>query len=80
MLDRMLNALFGCSHRNTTFPLTPHRRTRPNEANANPYVACLDCGAEFEYDWNQMRIRKSVSMVTPTKVQVSPVANLVDAR
>jgi hypothetical protein len=54
----MLNALrdlFGCAHRRTTFPLTtPYRKlgssiARP--ADTATYVACLDCGKEFRYDW-----------------------------
>jgi hypothetical protein len=26
------------------------------------YVVCLDCGQEFRYDWNEMRIGEPVSM------------------
>ncbi len=28
MLDSLLNILFGCAHRKTTFPLTPSRGSR----------------------------------------------------
>lgn len=41
--------IFGCNHSRTTFPLKPAGRPA--------YVACLDCGAEIEYDWNAMRMR-----------------------
>ena len=51
MLNSVLDSLFGCSHRRTTFPLTPKRPSvRPGA-----YVTCLDCGKEFAYNWNEMR-------------------------
>jgi len=37
---------FSCPHRRTTFPLKPPRGT--------DYVVCLDCGREFDYDWQNM--------------------------
>ena len=53
MFHSILEILFGCSHRTTTFPLTPRRDSgRVNGA----YVVCLDCGREFGYDWNAMRM------------------------
>lgn len=36
---------FFCRNKRTTFPQTRKRRT---------YVACLDCGKEFNYDWRTM--------------------------
>jgi hypothetical protein len=42
-------ALCGCSHRNTTFPLTS------DHGLSRTYVVCLDCGTEFDYDWKAMR-------------------------
>lgn len=42
----------GCLHRHTTFPQSPRRGTPA----ADPHVTCLDCGAEFGYDWSAMRI------------------------
>jgi RNase P subunit RPR2 len=58
----MLNALrhlFGCTHRNTTFPLTPHHKlgsSMADNAFDGTYVVCLDCGKEFRYDWQEMRL------------------------
>ena len=49
MLNSILEALFGCAHRTTTFPLTPKRKR-------DTYIVCLDCGKEFPYDWQQMRV------------------------
>jgi hypothetical protein len=57
MLNLFLERLFGCSHRRTTFPLTPRRpSTRPGA-----YVTCLDCGKEFAYNWNEMRVEEQVA-------------------
>ena len=60
MLHSMMNALFGCGHQRTTFPITPRRRYAGSPAVSGPrsgtYVACLDCGKEFAYDWKSMRI------------------------
>jgi hypothetical protein len=58
MFSSLLNAMFGCSHRRTTFPITPARRTPlPGEsARRGTYVVCLDCGREFDYDWKDMKI------------------------
>jgi hypothetical protein len=48
-----MNALFGCSHRRTTFPQTSRR--------GRTYVACLECGQEFAYDWSTMRLGEPVA-------------------
>jgi hypothetical protein len=66
MLQSLLNALFGCSHARTTFPLTPGRKNSLGGATRNgTYVACLDCGKEFAYDWNDMRIGQQVAKPVP---------------
>jgi len=72
----ILNALMGCSHRKTTFPLTP----RPKLGAGSTYVVCLDCGAEFEYDWQNMRIRKPLQKLLPKKVEEAQVPRLLNAR
>ena len=54
MLSAVIDSLFGCSHRRTSFPLTPKRPSvRPGA-----YVTCLDCGKEFAYNWNEMRMEE----------------------
>jgi hypothetical protein len=64
MLSSFLNSLFGCAHQRTTFPITPGRRNglAPNalETRGRMYVACLDCGQEFDYDWKSMRVGEPV--------------------
>jgi hypothetical protein len=64
MLQFVLNTLFGCSHRRTTFPLTPTRRAgvqAPGSARLGMYVTCLDCGKELAYSWDEMRMGKPVT-------------------
>jgi hypothetical protein len=56
MMQRLIDALFGCSHQRTTFPLTPARRGPKTAARSGTYVTCLDCGKEFAYDWKAMRV------------------------
>ena len=67
MLKSIADVLFGCSHRKTTFPQT--RRSRgiptPNAVRTGTYVACLDCGKEFAYNWGEMRIGKAVAKALP---------------
>lgn len=53
MLQSLLNSLFGCSHQRTTFPITPGRNAA---ARKGTYVVCLDCGKEFAYNWEEMRV------------------------
>lgn len=57
----ILDALFGCLHKSTTFPMTSKRgQWRSNAVGqTGTYVVCLDCGKEFAYDWEEMRIRKA---------------------
>jgi hypothetical protein len=66
MLHSIFNSLFGCSHQRTTFPITPGRRNAafsvPAATPANTYVVCLDCGKEFAYDWQSMRIGEPVTV------------------
>jgi len=55
---RFLDALFGCSHKNFSFPITKRRSQRRSAAASvtGTYIVCLDCGKEFAYDWQQMKI------------------------
>lgn len=65
MMNTLLNALFGCSHRRTTFPLTPARKVGKSNTRNSTYVVCLDCGKEFDYNWQEMRIGQPVSIRVP---------------
>jgi hypothetical protein len=49
----VIDKLFSCSHRNTTFPMTPRKGLGTIR---QTYVSCLDCGQELAYDWSRMRL------------------------
>jgi len=55
----ILDALFGCWHKRMSFPITTKRGQRRSAAasQTGTYVVCLDCGKEFAYDWQEMRMR-----------------------
>jgi hypothetical protein len=59
----VLDLFFGCSHRRCSFPMTVRGKLRRIAAASvtGTYVACLDCGREFPYDWDKM---KRVTKVT----------------
>jgi hypothetical protein len=58
MIERLVNYFFGCRHARYSFPVTVRRaKRRPQAASlTGTYVACLDCGKEFPYDWHQMKV------------------------
>jgi hypothetical protein len=64
VIDTIWNLLFRCQHRRTTFPLTPARPkgADPSEKHADTYVVCLDCGKQFVYDWEKMRLAGAVDI------------------
>ena len=58
MIANLLDILFGCWHKNYSFPITVksgQRRTGAASATGT-YVVCLDCGKEFPYDWRSMKV------------------------
>jgi len=63
MITSLLNSLFGCSHRRTTFPITPARRAGFVNSDKGTYVVCLDCGKEFDYNWKEMKVGQAVNPV-----------------
>jgi len=54
MIDSVLNLLFRCSHRRLTRPVTPV--SKAGVPQGQTYVVCLDCGKQFAYDFQEMRI------------------------
>ena len=58
MIEKLVDALFGCRHARYSFPVTVRRAVRRPQAAAltGTYVVCLDCGKEFAYDWQQMKV------------------------
>jgi len=57
----LFDLVFGCSHKHCSFPITVRGRLRRSEAAAvtGTYVVCLDCGKEFPYDWQEMKLIRS---------------------
>lgn len=56
-MANLIDVLFGCSHKRTTFPMTVKSGPRgPLAPKARTYVVCLDCGREFQYDWHHMKL------------------------
>lgn len=63
MMAKLFEALFGCRHSHYSFPITVRSRSRRISAASltGTYVACLDCGREFPYDWQDMKVITSVA-------------------
>jgi len=57
-MEKVFNALFGCWHTRYSFPITMKAGVWRNKAAAltGTYVVCLDCGKEFAYDWQEMKV------------------------
>jgi len=55
---RLFDIMFGCSHKRCSFPITVRGKLRrsPAASVTGTYIVCLDCGQEFPYDWNQMKL------------------------
>lgn len=58
MFTKLMDTVFGCRHARYSFPITVRAgSTRyPTAQRSGTYVACLDCGKEFRYDWQEMKI------------------------
>jgi hypothetical protein len=63
MLNLLMDTFFGCSHRNTGFPITP--RSKLPRRRFDTYVVCLDCGKEMPYSWEEMRVVSESSKSAP---------------
>jgi hypothetical protein len=74
MIGKLVDVLFGCKHARYSFPVTVRRaKARPQAAAlTGTYVVCLDCGKEFAYDWQQMKVITSPSS---HREQVAELAN-----
>jgi hypothetical protein len=58
MFSKLMDVMFGCRHSRYSFPITIRAGSRrnPTAKRSGTYVACLDCGKEFRYDWLEMKI------------------------
>jgi hypothetical protein len=69
-----LDVLFGCSHKKLSFPITVRASRSRSHASAvtGTYVVCLDCGQEFPYDWNEMKIVSSNQSSAAARIAPQP--------
>ena len=75
MIANLLDALFGCWHKNYSFPRTIRQGARsPAASVTGTYVVCLECGKELPYDWKSMKV---VSMPQEASGMVEPVESYV---
>jgi hypothetical protein len=58
MVAKLIDVVFGCRHSRYSFPVTIRGAARRPQAAGltGTYVACLDCGREFPYDWQEMKV------------------------
>lgn len=65
-----LDVMFGCSHKQLSFPITVRGARRRSQAASvtGTYVVCLECGQEFPYDWTEMKIVRRSSSNSPAVV------------
>jgi hypothetical protein len=63
MVAKLIDTFFGCRHSRYSFPVTIRGSARRPQAGAltGTYVACLDCGREFPYDWQEMKVITSTA-------------------
>ena len=75
---RLFDVVFGCSHKRCSFPITVRGKQRRSVAASltGTYVVCLDCGQEFAYDWNEMKMvdGKAAASMNPAPVYSGPKA------
>jgi hypothetical protein len=63
MLTKLFDVVFGCSHSRYSFPRTVRGRRNSAASLTGTYVVCLDCGKEYAYDWDNMKVIDSESQV-----------------
>jgi hypothetical protein len=58
MIDSLLNLLFRCPHRSLTRPVSPV--SKAGVPHGQTYVVCLECGKQFAYDLQEMRVGRPI--------------------
>jgi hypothetical protein len=58
VIDSILNLLFRCRHRRLSRPIS--LSVKAGKPRGDAYVVCLDCGKQFGYDLERMRLGKGV--------------------
>jgi len=74
MLGKLFDALFGCWHTEYSFPITVRAGQRRGKAASvtGTYVVCLNCGKEFAYDWQEMKIVDSSDRINRSMHALAP--------
>jgi hypothetical protein len=62
VITSLFGFIFRCQHRKTTFP--QKQTINFGGSDAETYVVCLDCGQQFAYDWENMRLGKAVDTLS----------------
>ncbi len=71
----LLAWLFGCRCTKLSFPISRRKQLPVGwQKVTGTYVVCLDCGKEYPYDWNRMRVEK-VPAQRKVKEQFLPLMN-----
>lgn len=70
MIVNLFDMLFGCWHKNYSFPITAKGSKRYSSAasTTGTYVVCLDCGKEFAYDWDEMKVVANEASKAPARL------------
>jgi hypothetical protein len=76
MIAKLFDTFFGCKHSRYSFPITVRPGVRRNSAAqlTGTYVACLNCGREFPYDWHDMKVITSSVENTNRLASLAPKA------
>jgi len=57
LFSALWDVFFGCRHQHYSFPISSRiLKQRSAAAATGTYVVCLDCGKDFAYDWQQMKV------------------------
>jgi len=65
MMNAMLNLFFGCRHKHFTRPITPLRKL--GDHRQETYVSCLECGKQYHYDLENMRMGTAIVPTLPVE-------------
>jgi hypothetical protein len=72
-LESLADLLYGCAHRNTSFPITlPIRASLEGmqSTQSETYIVCLQCARHFDYDWSRMRVGRRGDRLLPQAVPI----------
>ena len=71
MWNWLLDCLFGCAHRKLSLPITLRKKMVNGRPGLGPaaetYRVCLECGKQFPYNWEEMKI---VRALPPRRAEV----------